>query len=170
MTQVQIEAAANVTEEMIKAGAHATCANMPCVPSCFEDDEQRCVRVAKACIKAALATSPLAPQPQSYANFQQQQGVVGQFDFSPIEGQMVHNQQQLHIVSMTKLPKRPRDPAQLAKFIVDVATGVVEESHGKAPNRAKGGIKGGRARAKALTPSQRSEIARAASVARWKKS
>ena len=66
--------------------------------------------------------------------------------------------------------KRPRDPAQLAKFIVDVATGQVEDKPGKAPNRAKGGIKGGKARAAALTPEQRSEIARAASTARWKKS
>ncbi len=28
---------------------------------------------------------------------------------------------------MAKAPKRPRDPAQLAKFIVDVATGEVED-------------------------------------------
>jgi len=67
------------------------------------------------------------------------------------------------------MKKRPRDPAQLAKFIVDVATGEIEDSPGKAPNRAKGGRKGGPARAAALTPEQRSEIARAASAARWKK-
>jgi hypothetical protein len=35
--------------------------------------------------------------------------------------------------------------------------------------RAKGGVKGGKSRAAALTPEQRSEIARAASNARWKK-
>ena len=65
--------------------------------------------------------------------------------------------------------KRPRDPAQLAKFIVDVATGEVEDTVGKSPNRAKGGKKGGRARADSLTPEQRSKIARAAAQARWKK-
>jgi hypothetical protein len=71
---------------------------------------------------------------------------------------------------MNKSPKRPRDPAQLAKFIIDVATGQVEDTPGKAPNRAKGGMKGGKARSAALTPEQRSEIAKAAAAARWKKS
>lgn len=33
-----------------------------------------------------------------------------------------------------------------------------------------GGLKGGKARAKALSPDQRSEIARTAALARWKKS
>jgi hypothetical protein len=67
------------------------------------------------------------------------------------------------------MTKRPRDPNQLAKSIVGIATGEIEDTPGKAPNRAKGGIKGGKARAAALTPEQRSEIARAASAARWKK-
>src|SRR5262245_30169484 len=71
--------------------------------------------------------------------------------------------------AMTKTPKRPRDPAQLAKFIVDVATGDVEEPQGVAPNRAKGGRKGGKARARSLTPQERSEIAQTAAAARWKK-
>jgi hypothetical protein len=72
---------------------------------------------------------------------------------------------------MTKR-KRPRDPAQLAKFIVDVATGAIndrpEEPEVSALAR-KGGLKGGKARAAALTPAQRSEIARTAAAARWKK-
>ena len=68
-------------------------------------------------------------------------------------------------------PKRPRDPNQLAKLVTDIATGQVEEA---APtvyeNRArKAGQKGGPARAKALTPEQRSDIARLAAEARWKK-
>jgi hypothetical protein len=46
-----------------------------------------------------------------------------------------------------------------------IAIGQEEESKGK-PARAKGAD----ARAKALTPKQRSEIARAAAEARWKKS
>lgn len=68
-------------------------------------------------------------------------------------------------------PKRPRDPNQLAKFIVDAATGEVSapaESGLKKRARA-GGAKGGPARALALTAEQRSEIAKAASAARWKK-
>jgi hypothetical protein len=71
-----------------------------------------------------------------------------------------------------KLPKRPRDPAQLAKFIVDVATGSVEaEPETGLTKRARaGGRKGGPARSATLTPQQRSEIARAAAEARWKKS
>jgi hypothetical protein len=68
-----------------------------------------------------------------------------------------------------KHPKRPRDPAQLAKLMIDIASGEVQDAVGKAPNRAKGGRKGGKARAVALTPEQRSAIARAAAGARWKK-
>lgn len=36
------------------------------------------------------------------------------------------------------MKKRPRDPAQLAKFVVDVATGEIEDTPGKAP---KGSLK-----------------------------
>ena len=65
--------------------------------------------------------------------------------------------------------KRPRDTNQLAKLIVDVATGDVED---KGPEKAEGqrtgGLKGGPARAKALSPSQRQEIARKAAAARWR--
>lgn len=71
-----------------------------------------------------------------------------------------------------KRPKRPRDPNQLAKFIVDVATGEIGEPVQEAPKvkRARvAGEKGGPARAKALTPEQRSKIAAAAAQARWKK-
>jgi hypothetical protein len=71
-----------------------------------------------------------------------------------------------------KHPKRPRDPNQLAKFIVDVATGEGDEPEYEGPltKRARGaGKKGGPARAAALTAEQRAEIARAAAAARWKK-
>lgn len=69
-------------------------------------------------------------------------------------------------------PKRPRDPNQLAKSIVDLATGETVEAPVTplALRARKAGAKGGPARAKALTPEQRSEIARAAATARWKKS
>jgi hypothetical protein len=50
-----------------------------------------------------------------------------------------------------------------------IATGEIEEPTGKAPNRAKGGKKGAKARARVLSSQQRSEIARVAASARWKK-
>ncbi len=72
----------------------------------------------------------------------------------------------------THRPKRPRDPAQLAKLIVDIATGEVEDREPTATEvrASKAGTKGGPARARALSASQRSEIATAAASARWKKS
>ena len=81
------------------------------------------------------------------------------------------------ILFSMKTPKRPRDANQLAKSIVDIATGEAEEEtpidDGKDPAAValghKGGLKGGKARAEKLTPEQRSEIARKASNARWKK-
>jgi len=76
---------------------------------------------------------------------------------------------------MTK-PKHPRDPNQLAKLIVDIATGEVEEAKtddGKDPAAValgrKGGLKGGKARAESLTPKKRSAIAKKAAKARWQK-
>lgn len=70
-----------------------------------------------------------------------------------------------------KKPKRPRDPNQLAKLMVDIATGeeTDEEMTASQEHAAKGGKKGGKARAKALTPAERSEIASIAAQARWKK-
>ncbi len=78
---------------------------------------------------------------------------------------------------MTRTPKRPRDPNQLAKLIVDIATGSADESgpHAPDPNKdpaavalgRRGGLKGGRARAEKLTDEQRRAIARNAAKARW---
>jgi hypothetical protein len=77
---------------------------------------------------------------------------------------------------MAKNPKRPRDTNQLAKLIADIATGVVTETKtddGKDPAAValgrKGGLKGGAARAKKLTAEKRSEIAKKAATARWKR-
>jgi hypothetical protein len=70
---------------------------------------------------------------------------------------------------MTDRPKRPRDTNQLAKLIVDLATGEASEPPPKAEGQRKGGLRGGAARASALTAEQRSEIARVAASARWKK-
>jgi hypothetical protein len=71
-----------------------------------------------------------------------------------------------------KSPKRPRDPNQWAKRMVDLATGSgdAEPETGLTKRARAGGQKGGPARSAALTPRQRSEIARVAAEARWKKS
>jgi hypothetical protein len=75
-----------------------------------------------------------------------------------------------------KHPKRPRDLNQWAKRMVDLATGAGEDGDpppSKSPAAVElgrlGGLKGGNARAKSLTPEERSEIARRAAAARWKR-
>lgn len=72
--------------------------------------------------------------------------------------------------------KRPRDVNALAKLIVDQATGRAElpkTDDGKDPAAValgrKGGLKGGRARAEALSSKRRAEIARKAAATRWKR-
>jgi len=72
-------------------------------------------------------------------------------------------------------PKRPRDPNQLAKSIVDIATGqkldrdLTPEEQGKDPAADAMGKKGGKARAESMTAEKRSEIAQRAAAERWKK-
>ena len=70
-----------------------------------------------------------------------------------------------------KTPQRPRDPNQLAKLMVDIATGetTVPEQTANEKRASKAGKIGGVARAKALTPAQRAEIATIAASARWNK-
>ena len=67
------------------------------------------------------------------------------------------------------MPKRPRDPNQLAKLVIDIAAGEVEdtvsESKRNPSQKRAGGVKGGKARAKSLTPQQRIDIARIAADA-----
>jgi hypothetical protein len=72
--------------------------------------------------------------------------------------------------------KRPRDPNELAKQLVDEATGEVpkyDPDEGKDPAAValgrKGGLKGGKARAAKMTPAERSEAAKKAAAARWGK-
>jgi hypothetical protein len=65
--------------------------------------------------------------------------------------------------------KRPADVIGNAVHVMRIATGEIEEPIGKTPNRAKGGRKGAKVRARILSPQERSEIARAAAAARWKK-
>ena len=75
---------------------------------------------------------------------------------------------------MAKKTKLPADTNKRAKSIVDIATG--EESAEQidpievaaATLGRKGGLKGGKARAKALTAKQRSDIAKKAAASRWK--
>lgn len=69
---------------------------------------------------------------------------------------------------MTDKPKRPRDANQLAKFIVDLATG--DESDVPLPDhdaQRKGGERGGAARANSLTQAERSAISSKAAKKRW---
>jgi len=74
--------------------------------------------------------------------------------------------------------KRPHDPNQLAKLIIEIASG--EANDVKLPLVAerqkdpaavalgrRGGLKGGLARASKMSPEERSAVARAAANARW---
>ncbi len=75
--------------------------------------------------------------------------------------------------------KRPRDPNQLGKLIVDLSVGEAGESApkpkpedgGKDPAAVslgrRGGLKGGKARATSLSAKRRKEIARKAAESRW---
>ena len=72
-----------------------------------------------------------------------------------------------YLTGMTDKPKRPRDANQLAKFIVDVATGEEPGHEPDTSGQRKGGLKGGKARADKLSPQERSEIAKKAAKARW---
>ncbi len=73
------------------------------------------------------------------------------------------------------MAKRPRDPNQLAKLIVDIATGDAQDTVSptmRAPGTVKGrsgGLRGGEARAKKLPAQRRSEIAQKAARTRWRK-
>jgi hypothetical protein len=80
-------------------------------------------------------------------------------------------------------PKRPTDTNQLARSIVDMATGdapaeedatePTPEDEGKNPAAVAlgrlGGLKGGKARAESLTKKRRAAIAKKAAKARWKR-
>jgi hypothetical protein len=71
-------------------------------------------------------------------------------------------------------PNRPRDPSQLGKLIVDLSVGEASEAVSPPDTPAMefaryAGLKGGKARAAALTPKRRREIARLAAERRWRK-
>ena len=76
----------------------------------------------------------------------------------------------------TDMANRPRDPNQLAKMIVDIATGEVEDTISEAKRHPEnvrgraGGLRGGAVRAAKLPARRRVIIAKKASKARWKRS
>lgn len=63
--------------------------------------------------------------------------------------------------------KRPADTVKAAIMVARIATGEIEDKPSAAPGRAKGGKAGGVARAKALSPQKRKEIAKRAAESRW---
>jgi hypothetical protein len=77
--------------------------------------------------------------------------------------------------------KRPRDPNQLAKWIVDRSTGQIAEEPSKPAHEPgsiseymaaigrKGGQIGGKRRLKTMTKAQRQRVAAKAARTRWKK-
>jgi hypothetical protein len=66
--------------------------------------------------------------------------------------------------------KRPADVVGNAVHVMRIATGEIEEGTKPETKAAAAlGRRGGKARAASLTPKQRSEIARVAAEARWKK-
>ena len=64
--------------------------------------------------------------------------------------------------------KRPADVIGNAIMVAKIATGEVEEAEPKRSAAAELGAKGGAARAKKLSSSERREIAGRAARARWK--
>lgn len=68
---------------------------------------------------------------------------------------------------MAKLPKRPRDTAQLAKFMVEMVTGK-RPKDGPTPEDVAA-VERGNARAASLSPRKRTAIAKKGAAARWKK-
>jgi hypothetical protein len=78
------------------------------------------------------------------------------------------------MVDMTPKGKRPRDANQLAKWIVDRATGQIpapDPNEGKSPAAVKrgraGGVKGGKSRAANLNAAERKAIAKLGATGRW---
>ncbi len=78
------------------------------------------------------------------------------------------------MLSGMQKPRRPRDPNQLGKLIVDLSVGDADDStnmpddSGKDPAAIALGKKGGKARAAKLSSKRKQEIAKKAAKARWK--
>ena len=100
---------------------------------------------------------------------------MGSFDLGKAAPPLASMPPSRHTHTMPeKRPKRPRDPAQLAKLMIDIASGQVEdraltpEERGKNPAAAELGRKGGQARAAKMSADKRRSIAKKAAKARWK--
>jgi hypothetical protein len=65
--------------------------------------------------------------------------------------------------------RRPADVIGAAIMIAKIATGEITEDQKVKSAAAELGSKGGKARAKSLTPKKRKEIAKGAAKARWTK-
>ena len=71
------------------------------------------------------------------------------------------------------LPRRPRDPNQRAKLVVDMATGEVPNDKDQVlaalreQEQPTGRAKSAKARAASQTAQRRSDVARTAAAARW---
>ncbi len=65
--------------------------------------------------------------------------------------------------------RRPADVIGNAVHVMRIATGEVEETPAPVNPAAEMGRKGGKARAEAMTPEQRTEIARKGAATRWNK-
>jgi hypothetical protein len=80
-----------------------------------------------------------------------------------------------HVLGMPdRSSTRPRDANQLAKLMVDIATGnradvtaEVEKNPAAVALGRLGGLKGGNARAASLSADQRKQVAQRAAKARW---
>lgn len=75
------------------------------------------------------------------------------------------------MLSVMHKPKRPRDPNQLAKTVIGLATGEIDDTpppDDRDPAAVALGRKGGKARAEGLSAKRRKEIAKMAAKTRWK--
>jgi hypothetical protein len=67
-------------------------------------------------------------------------------------------------------PKRPRDPNQLAKSIIDLLLpGRPRKSESRRPLRPRAGLRAAHGARRRLTPEQRAEASRLAAQARWRR-
>jgi hypothetical protein len=65
--------------------------------------------------------------------------------------------------------RRPADVIGTAVMVGRIATGEIEDTASKTPNRAKGGRIGGKVRAERLSSEDRAAIAKKAARKRWGK-
>jgi hypothetical protein len=87
-------------------------------------------------------------------------------------GTLISGSQEAMMPRGPKGEKRPADVIGNAVHVIRIATGEIEETipdEGKDPAARALGKKGGAARAKAMKPERRAQIARKAASKRWQK-